>query len=380
MNKLKFILTASIAAILTLSCGMLEDSKDDKSSDSSGDKVSSSSKGNGGGSSSGSTTGITKTYDLVDKTSDQFTYEEKYDICTEGKFKPDSSEYTFNYSIKNNVLSAYTYSEEDTLNFKGTSNKLVGTWTRTKSSCEKVVYDTYCSEYNYDACIDLEHICSEYDEFDDCIDYGSYYCYDEEFYYDDSNCLKHDEVSYNHCKDGYDITKAVVTEENISITRNACPNDVYVNGNDIRNGWKIKVVDCNTYEISKGSDKITVKQDGEAETYTYKSKSCKYDAPSKDEKAAACASAWDRYQDEDYMWILRQDFNDCLNDLLPEDYLYCDSYDCWADKILAKPAAKDNTKDKVKKDKVKKDKIKKDKDKKIKEKTKKAKDKTKEQK
>jgi len=365
MNKLKFILTASIAALLTLSCGVLEEINDDKSSNSNGTEESSSSKGTGGGSSA------TKTYDLVDKTSDSFIYKEKYDICAEGSLDTSSYENYFNYSIKNNVLTVYTYSEEDTLNFKGTSNKLEGTWTRTKSSCKKVVYDRWCSAYDWSACNDLEQMCNEYDEFDDCIDYGSYYCNDEEFYDDDSNCLKYTEDSYNYCKDGYDITNAVVTEKDITITRNVCQNDVYVNGQEIRNGWKIKVVDCNTYEISKGSDKITVKQNGEAETYTYKGESCKYDAPSKAQKAAACAKAWDMYEDEDYMWILRQDFEACKEDLLPEDYLYCDY--CWADKILAKQAAKDNTKDKVKKDKVKdkvKDKIKKDKDKKIKDKTK----------
>jgi len=238
MNNLKFLLTASIATLLTLSCSN-EEGNENPSSNSDGSFL------------------YTKDYDLVSKTSDQFTYKvvSKYERCSDGGVLEieDPWDETINYSINNNVLTWQIKGIADTLNFNGASNELIGAWTRTRDNAHCINYDYYCNA-------------------------------------------------------GYDMIKTVFTETTISITQNICTMDKMTIGP--KNGWNSRIVDCNTAEMYKGSDIVTLKiiiDDYEngyyTYTYTYKGESCKYDT-SKPKMEAACKKAWDTYHktDEDYYW------------------------------------------------------------------------------
>jgi len=308
----KIILTAAIAAALTLSCAPAEDEKEETNGNG----------GSGGNNSGGNSSGgTTETYTLTYSDDDEyFTYlmPLEWDYCEEGgvlKTEKDSYERDQYYSIDNKVM---TWGDEfdiqyggDTLLFKGSSNEIKGTWTRKKGSKA-----TSCR-------------------------------YDEDNYYDPGM----------YCKYGYDITKAVFTDSKVTITREECPTDYEVDVEDYENGWKSKVVNCNTIEISKGSDKITIKRTKTSEEVSYKGKSCKWSEPTKAQKQSACKKAWNEYQDEDeYYSILRElnyAYNECLNNTLPEeftggdDYDFCDIYPelCEGEgslqgKIAAKAAAK----------------------------------------
>ncbi|GBU26218.1 hypothetical protein R83H12_02912 [Fibrobacteria bacterium R8-3-H12] len=57
-------------------------------------------------------------------------------------------ENTVNYSINNNILTWKYIRKNDTLNFKGTSNELIGTWTRTKDKYHLI--EEYWKDYYYD--------------------------------------------------------------------------------------------------------------------------------------------------------------------------------------------------------------------------------------
>jgi len=290
MNKLKLILTASIATALTISC----------------------SDGEGG-----STNGIsdTEVFTLKSKNADSFTFveDELWYECTNGgilKQMNDTYERTMNYSIKNTTMTLKQQwgNENDTLNFKGTSNNLIGTWTRTKNK------DASCG-YEYDN-------------------------YDNEYYYE--------------CKEGWDITKVVITEKNVSVTYDICYTDE-LNTMQDRNGWKQRVVDCNTYEIYKGSDKITVKLTIKTNEYSqeisYKGKSCKYSEHdySKSERESACKEAWNKYKDdndwEDYYYDIlrknrnenRKDYEDCMKKYMPSELMENDDKD---ESVIAKAKAK----------------------------------------
>lgn len=249
---------------------------------------------------------ITETYTLKGKTDSQFTYveEEEYYSCEDGgilETRRETDEETIYYSIENNTLTwENKYSDDDTLNFKGTSRELVGTWTRTKNKAA--------------ACR-----ISEYDD------------------------------TYKECKEGYDITQAVFTNTTVAITRDECFTDEIVDGSTYYNyrGWKVKIIDCNTIEISKGAEKITVKETRTSEEVSYKGKSCKASEPSKSQSQAACQKAWNEYQDE-YYWeeyyyeFLYADFDKCVKglNLPPEFYEDDDEGDYYDEKIYAKPAAK----------------------------------------
>jgi hypothetical protein len=353
MSKLKIILTAGIAAVLTLSCSNADETGDGSSNSDGGGSKSSSSKGdssnsnNGGGNNSSSSdvrnessssdgsgnesssnnvgnessssrggnnssssyggndsggSKDVKVYDLVNKTADQFTYMEAYEdeYCYEGgvlKNEKDSSSKTINYSINNKIMTWEYKWSHDTLNFKGTSNELIGTWTRTKNKAAS------CKLYTDD-------------------------------YYGDS---------WYECKEGYNITKAVFTETNVEITRDICYTDEMEDGREEENGWKQRVVDCNIVELYKGTDKIMGEITKDKETISYKGESCtiEFDPP-KSQKEAACREAWNRYQEE-YYWedyyydILYKDFNDCLKRILPAELMKDD--DDYG-KVAAKPLAK----------------------------------------
>jgi len=267
--------------------------------------VSSSSIGNG---SNGKL--VTETYDLMDMDEEQFTYKEVYteDRCRQGgTLVTESEEYfnTINYSIANKIMTCFMgYEDTDTLRFKGTSNALIGTWTRTKNKA------TSCG-------------------------------YEYEWY---------------SCKEGYDITKAVFTQTTVAITRDECPTDREEEWTD-EYGWKSRIIDCNKMEISKGSDKITVIETRTSSEVSYKGKTCKYDELSftPAQKQAACREAWSDYQNEVY-WedhyydILEKDWELCLRDVLPEELFRYDDddyYESSLGKVAAKPVAKAKSKSKL---------------------------------
>jgi len=330
MHKLKIVLTASIAAVLTLSCSNT-DILNGESSNSNGGGNESSSSGdqsggnNGGGNKSSSSGGksnssnsdggdgsgsfiITKVYNLLDKTDKQFTYliESVYDHCTDGgvfKSEEDNWPHTINYSINNKTMTwqnEWSHSDDDTLNFKGTSNELIGTWIRTK---------------NRDASCEVNG-------------------------------------SWRDCKDDWQTTKVVLTETKVEITLDICYTDKeMVDGGDEGYGWKWRVVDCNTAELYKGTDIITMKitiNDINEITYSYKGESCSdVFEPSISRKQAACREAWDKHQNDeywnDYYWdFLRKDFNDCMVHLVPPELIAGDDeYDGDSyGKVAAKPLAK----------------------------------------
>jgi len=304
MNKLKIILAASLAVTLTLSC-------------SNGTEESS-----GSGSSGGA---YAQVYTLKEVTPDQFTYvdESEYAYCGEnGAWKTDKDSYekTINYSITNNIMTWKEEYGEDTLNFKGTSNELIGTWTRKKdrnASCE-LRTKKYCrGDEHYDP------------ESDD------YVCENNNY----------EEESDYSCKDNWRLTEVVFTATTVKITGNYCVTDRMIE-QTAPNGWKQKPINCDTYEMSKGSDKVTVKENRKTSTYevSYKGKSCKRSEPSDSKKAAACKKAYDEHPDDQdwreyYYQSLEKEFDDCMKRILPAELLKEDEEDA-SGKIAAKSVAK----------------------------------------
>jgi hypothetical protein len=138
------------------------------------------------------------------------------------------------YSISDNTLVWLDYWQADMLHFSGTSNNLIGTWTRTKS-------------------IDS------------------------------------------------DIVKAEFTDDTLKVIRNFCIADE-IDEDDGINGWEAISIGCNTYEESKGTEKVTIKamlsNNGSlALSYTYNGKTCYWDqefTPSRSQ--AACTEAWNKAQ------------------------------------------------------------------------------------
>jgi len=325
MNKLKFFLSASIAAALTISC-----------SDEGGDDP-------------GSPSIESETYELVSKTSDQFTYAEvdSRERCTDGgKLEQRTETYnnTVNYSISNNIMTWENRWREDTLNFKGTSNNLIGTWTRTKNkdaSCRKET-ETWCRRES-DDCLETYEYCLEWDDYyEECLDSYSY-C-------SEYRCEEYIEETYLSCKEGWDITKAVFTENTVGITREECETDEMTDGDIWRQGdgsWKMRPINCNSYEIYKGTDKVTVREGGNnnVEVSASNGKSCKMSEPSKAQKEAACKEAWDKYHQTEEYWndyygdFLWKGFYDCLKNDMPKGF-WTDDEEEGAAKPLAKAKAK----------------------------------------
>jgi len=306
MNKLKIILTASIAAVLTLTLSC-SNGGDEESSGNSGPN--------------------TKVYTLKNKTATQFTYVEVYTDyeCREGgvlKTEEDTDEETINYSIKNNIMTwqnRWSHSDDDTLHLKGTSNELTGTWTRTKNkaaSC-KLQTESYCNDWDYD----------------------------------DDVCVSYEEEIYYSCKEDYDITEAVFTDKTVKITRDVCGTDYMQVGEDWRGGdagWKRRPINCDTYEVYKGSEKVTVKENRNSIEVSYNGKSCKMSEYSKSQRESACKEAWKKHQGEDdwddyYYDILREtrkSFYDCLQNSMPKGfYNDDDDEDNGSEEVVAKPAS-----------------------------------------
>jgi len=272
MNKLKLILAASIAATaLTLSC--------------SGD--------DGGDSGSGS---VTETYTLENKTDEQFTYtgvEEDDEYCRNGVLEEREYSRTVYYSIDNKVLtwgSAWSY-DGDTIQFKGTTDELIGTWTRTKDKATSCKLRT-----------------------------------------------DHDGDSWISCKEDYDITKAVFTATSVEITRDECGTDWVKNGESYK-GWITKVIDCDAVEYSKGSEKITYRETRTTEVANYKGKSCSYSRPTKAQKQDACKKAQNESDYWDILDRLGENYYKCLKNLLPPEFMDDDDYDDYG-KAAAKPQVK----------------------------------------
>jgi len=259
---LKIILTASIAAVLTLTLSC--------------------SSGGGGGDPSGSNS-KTEVHTLIDKDDEQFQYAEvtTYDVCNSGVFNTGSTifEYTVSYLIENNIMIwqyERTNYDTDTLHLKGKSNELTGTWTRTKNIA------TSCEPKDND---------------------------------------------WATCKRGYNITKAVFTATTVAITRDICITDELQDGqlwDDGDAGWKMKAIDCDTYEVYKETKKVTVKENEKGREFSYNGNSCKWSEPTKAQKQAACKEAGDNHGEEDeyrYYWnILHKDFYDCLKEKMPKGF------------------------------------------------------------
>ncbi|MDR2731753.1 MAG: hypothetical protein LBB36_00875 [Fibromonadaceae bacterium] len=275
LQKIVFTAGISLATALTFSCS------DD------------------GGDGSGPSGPITEAYTLVEFDESSFTYKKTYENdydCTEGgKLVKDTSGYnnTVNYSIDNNILVWEERWSDDTLNFKGTSSTLTGTWTRTKNkaaSC-KMRTEEYCIDYDYD-----EHVCKEYEE-----------------------------ESWLSCKEGYDIVKAEFTQNNVKITHDYCMTDRVIIGESWHRNWKISKVDgCDSYELSNGTEKVAIKLIGmHGGQATYNGKTCKDLEPSKSKREKACKDAWseiqaqggnaDRWElQEAYYEFLDKDFYECI--------------------------------------------------------------------
>ncbi|MCL1957612.1 MAG: hypothetical protein FWF63_09840 [Fibromonadales bacterium] len=306
MNKFKAILAAtSIAAVLTLSCTG-EEPEDEDLSSSSGNELSS-----GGSSGSGSSTGGTPTgttYALIDRGIDsdedayfEYSIPDSDEYCEEGRYVTEPMERRRYYSINNKTMIwglESTFEDGDSLMFKGTSDTLIGTWTRTRNKAAS------CGlEYNYY--------------------YGDY---------------------YYKCKPDHDITKVVLTDSTVAITRDLCPTDILENGRTVVTNWKINIVNCNTFEYSNGSaDKITltvnaIEHIDRGSKVTYKGKSCERQVPTKAQKQTFCRDALN----EDYATLdemiyneITQPFYNCLyfEDVMPKEFFgeggeeeYCDIY------------------------------------------------------
>ncbi|MDR0516663.1 MAG: hypothetical protein LBH25_06410 [Fibromonadaceae bacterium] len=222
---------------------------------------------------------ITQTFAIKEINPDDgtFTYIEPdidYDYrCREGGvLEKDESEsyqrsaYSINGSVLELWMDAYDRDDEDyvddSLHFNGTSSSIIGTWTRTKNKAAS------CKNY--------------------------------------------------HCKSGYDIVKAEISQNIFKITKNLCATEEVEGHKD----WR--VINCNTVEMLKGNEKVTLKLEwsskGElvARNYTYNGKTCKYKRiHTEAERKKACTEAWTKYKDEEYpeeyYWdILGADFEECV--------------------------------------------------------------------
>jgi len=275
---------------------------------------SSSSDVSGGGSSSSNGSGgignlVTETYTLDSWDDEQFTFivVETGDRCMEGgrlQTKTDEFPNTINYSIANRKMTCYMgYEDTDTLLFNGASNALMGTWTRTKNKA--------------------------------------------------ASC------GYEYCKEGYDITKAVFTDTTIAITRDECLTDREEEWTE--DGLTMKIIDCNTMEVSRGPDKVTVTETKTSSVVKYNGKSCEYNeaALSRAQKQDACRAAWAEHQGEDhwednYYELLSKDFDACIDSILPPGFINRDDdddenyYASSLGKVAAKSASKSKPKAKTK--------------------------------
>ena len=230
MKTRSFLLAAGIvlAMVFTLSCSGDDGNEGDSSS-------------SVGGNRKGSRE-ITEVYALKAITDNSFTFTyidtiSGTDYC--GAFgvlkrKADVHDETINYSISNNIL-VWQGDYADSLHFIGTSNNLIGAWTREVKK------------------------------------YGQF----------------------------QNIAKAEFMENELRITYDYCASDRMLlrYGEDRGNGWKIRNVNCETYEMYKGNEVITVKETSRLDvisslSITYKGKTCK--TPTISQHEQACSDAWNR--------------------------------------------------------------------------------------
>jgi hypothetical protein len=246
-------------------------------------------------SSNGNNQGTPDNYDtytltLVSYNSNSFTYmytDGGYSCTNGGTLKGETHDrtinYSLNYSASNNILVWENQWSGDTLHFNGTSNNLIGTWTRTKDK------STSCWTGTYEII----------------------------------------------CKEGWGITKLVFTQNTVTITGgflggDNCPTDEMTDGKINNKGWKCKIISCDTYEMSKGTEKITMKLDKHNGEITYNGKTCSTKGLS--QRIKACSDAWNKIQTqggsgylEDYYYnFLEKDFEECLvnNNFPEEDFDY----------------------------------------------------------
>ena len=272
MNKMvKTISALAIASAFTLSC----------------------SDGGGDDSSSGSVSGpTTETYKMASIYNDYFIYDEGDDYrCTEDGLKAEKQYIRINYSIDNKVLTIKSNEDDDALRFNGVQNTLEGTWARARG---KTPFGKGCSSNLYEDSED------------------SYYWY---------------------CDLDDDITKMVITNETIAITRDICYTDELGDWG----GWTTKATDCNNTEIRKGNDvikyNIKLGNNSVKETYTYNGKSCErsWSEPSVSQREKACKDAVEKAAEEGgdyydyYSDILEgeswEKYEKCLKDNnFPEDF------------------------------------------------------------
>jgi hypothetical protein len=243
--------------------------------------------------------GTSDSYILVSYNSNSFTYipeEREHYRCIDGgtleketNYRENTTmSYSMNYSNGNHILVLGSYG--DTLHFKGTSANLIGTWTRTKDK------NASCELNTWTSCIDFDR--------------------------DKCECKQYKENSYIKCKNDYDITKLVFTQNAVAITRDRCRADEMIDG-EVRNGWRYKIIGCDTYEMSKGTEKVTVthRKTNLEETWegTYNGKTCKLSDPPISQKAKACSDAWkDGHTggklEDAYYDLLEKDMDKCLID------------------------------------------------------------------
>lgn len=226
---------------------------------------------------------ITKTYNL-EKGQGYFEYYNKYEdwSCAKGGilYKDSTREGDeIDYSIDNNIMIWENYG--DTIQFSGNSNELSGTWTRTRNS------EAPCEMKN--------------DEYD-----GPYY----------------------DCKAYWQVTKLEFTETTVTITNDYCLAEEMVGIFTLPNA-ETKIIDCNNIEVSKGSEKFTVKIIPTSEdivfTYIYKDKSCSFNEKlSKAEYESICKKYWDKYGEYGYngYWyeydFKNEDIRECA-EILPKN-------------------------------------------------------------
>jgi hypothetical protein len=122
-----------------------------------------------------------------------------------------------------------------------------------------------------------------------------------------------------------DVKKVVFTQNTLAITQ--CAGEPGEE-REYRNGSTIKVIDCNTAEITKGNETVKVRDLGTTGTATYKGKTCKYvDVYSESQEQKACSDAYNKVMRENpgydgsgdevhryYRDIRNDGFSNCIKD------------------------------------------------------------------
>ncbi|MDR0518108.1 MAG: hypothetical protein LBH25_13805 [Fibromonadaceae bacterium] len=271
MPNYKFALqTASLLLVLvfTFSCSDDEVSQPDfcwSDTDKSFISCEDGSENYGGGIINGEST---ESFTISEITNESFSYTEDYYECMEGGvLQKETRTYEVPYLIKDNILE---WLASDTLNFTGKTKGLTGVWTRTKNAS--------CTE---------------------------------------------DSSDYWNCN----IVKAQFTESTLKLTHNHCSTDIFTDESVDDNGIKLKIINCNTYELSKDSYKVKTKslvtKYGISWETTFKGKTCKYNDMSNSysaEKKNACKDAWETCSQHDnwelyYYDFLLNNWSECLNDI-----------------------------------------------------------------